>query len=525
MGLGDAAFDGLPDPCLVVRDGRVAYANPELVRLLGREALGLALGEVFRGPPESFDAPDPVRLELRVTRGEGVFLDVRGATRDDGSEVLVARDVTELMLRLDAMGRLSRLHGSRASAALVSLDALITESRPVFMALGWSVTVFEVLPTGDACRVRANVMVQGGPAEDPEGPFAHVLSGATLPLEQMSGVAAVVRSGAPVWLHDIPSMVRRETLAETGEVDLAERREQALTQTDVLRGVCVPVWVDDVVTHVLSVVGPSVVALDLPAIELLATMISTSEQVTAIGRALAREERRTALGQMAAQLAHEVRNPLAVLFQAARQLRRRLGTETDAAGLMAMVDEETHRLRKLVDDLVRFAAPGRPRVIAVHLAELARWSAESLVNDTPSVSEGVQIAIEVAEDVLVEADPGMLRHVLLNLLLHGCVHAGPGGKVVVSAAPDARDPEAVRLRVRSSGPSYDAETERRVFEPFYSARGGGSGLGLAVVQRLVEEQNGRVALDHDVESGVSISAWLLRATQRAETLPVRGSAG
>ncbi|MEO0325722.1 MAG: HAMP domain-containing sensor histidine kinase [Myxococcota bacterium] len=131
--------------------------------------------------------------------------------------------------------------------------------------------------------------------------------------------------------------------------------------------------------------------------------------------------------------------------------------------------------------------------------------------------EEVELRVEVPETLAVEADPGMLRHVLVNLLFHGAVHAGPGHRVVVvSAAPDEADAAAVRIRVRSSGAALGAEAKRRAFEPFFATRAGGSGLGLAVVRRLVEEQHGRVAIDHDVAEGLSVSVWLLCAGGPAE---------
>ena len=153
------------------------------------------------------------------------------------------------------------------------------------------------------------------------------------------------------------------------------------------------------------------------------------------------------------------------------------------------------------------------------LAELVRWTAQSLRSDAPSIFEEVRLRVQVPESLRVEADPSMLRHVLVNLLFHGAVHAGTEGDVVVSAAPAEDDPAAVRIRVFSSGPALEAEAERRAFEPFFATRAGGSGLGRAVVRRLVEEQHGRVAIDHDVAAGLSLSVWLLRGRAADAALP------
>ena len=363
------------------------YGNAALAELFGRDVTGEPLAGVLRQAPVVFPVAAPCCLEAQVSRGDRVFLEVRARTLEAGAQVLVARDVTDRELRLDAMGRLAGLHGGAVSATLVSLEALMAESRPIFLALDWSVSVFEALPSGDAVRLRANVMVQGGPAQEPDGPFAHVLSGEPVPLELLPGVAEVLRTEGGLVFGDIPAIQHEEGLAR-GDAALATTQRDALTETEVLRGVAVPVFVDGAVTHVLTVVGPRVTEQDLAAVELVGAMVSATEQVTAVARLLAEEERRTALAQMAAQLAHEVRNPLAVLFQAARQLRRRIPEPAAGPDLLAMIDEETHRLRMLVDDLVRYAAPGRARALDVSLAELARWSAESLRRDAPSVCEG-----------------------------------------------------------------------------------------------------------------------------------------
>ncbi|MCB9630977.1 MAG: hypothetical protein H6721_02340 [Sandaracinus sp.] len=265
-----------------------------------------------------------------------------------------------------------------------------------------------------------------------------------------------------------------------------------------------PVFVDDRVAFVLMFTGAAITERDYAAIQLFAAMISAAEQLGAVSDEMARQERHAALGQMAAQLAHEVRNPLAVLYQATSQIRHRQRDGRDIGDLLSMIDEESRRLDRLVNDLVHFAAPLAPRIRETSLEPIVRYALDGVRAELGDASFAA-LAMHVDIDELsILADAVLLRQALAHLFHNAIGHAEKGGAVEVRAE---REGDWVRLRVRNDGAPLAPDVARRVFEPFFSTKARGSGLGLAVVRRLVEDQGGRVLLEsHD--AGVSFAVML-----------------
>lgn len=219
------------------------------------------------------------------------------------------------------------------------------------------------------------------------------------------------------------------------------------------------------------------------------------------------EHKLAALGQMSALLAHEIRNPLAVMLQAYRQLRRRVGDEAEIDDLMAMLEEEAWRLSRLVDDLLHFAGSAKPQLEDASLSELVSWSLEGLAAEADIALDDFAIHLDVPPELsTVRADPRLLRQAISHLVAAACARLEQGGDLWISAEEDARG-HRVRLVVASEGEPLPPDEAARAFEPFFTSYSRGVGLGLAAVKRLVEDQKGRVAVD-PTESGVSFSIWL-----------------
>ncbi len=211
-----------------------------------------------------------------------------------------------------------------------------------------------------------------------------------------------------------------------------------------------------------------------------------------------------AVGELAAAIAHEVRNPLAIISNALSGLRSERASEGDRSVLLGIVQEETDRLSRLVTDLTRFARPSslkRQPVDMVELTELARAGLPD--------SHELVLAASPGEQPRIEGDPNLHSAVHDNLLQNACQAMPFGGKIQVCIDPEDRDGLAgLRIQVEDHGTGMDQATLARALDPFYTTRPSGTGLGLSIVQRIVRAHGGRVELESAPEQGTRVKIWL-----------------
>lgn len=212
-----------------------------------------------------------------------------------------------------------------------------------------------------------------------------------------------------------------------------------------------------------------------------------------------------AVGEMAASIAHEVRNPLAVISNAVSGLRRQTLPESDREVLLGIVDEEAVRLNRLVTDLLRFARPVRIKRSQIAISELARLPEGS--------KRGLHtLEVSLPNDAQLQAiyvDPGLFRLVFDSLLDNACQAMKSGGAIHVEvhreggvAAP------FVRIDIRDSGPGMEPEVRKRALDPFFTTRPSGTGLGLPIVQRILEAHGGRLELESERQAGTTVRLFV-----------------
>lgn len=201
------------------------------------------------------------------------------------------------------------------------------------------------------------------------------------------------------------------------------------------------------------------------------------------------------LGQLAAVVAHEVRNPLAGLRASLQVLTGRVPTAADRDVVAAMI-QRIDNLNEKVEDLLLYARPKPARLQAVDVGALLREVGASARNATGHGGP----AIEVTGDARACADTDMLRAALLNICINACQAAGTAA---VDAVIEGRG-GFCRIAIRDRGPGIPPAVRERMFEPFFTTRPGGTGLGLAIVRRLMELQNGDIEL-HDRPGGGTIA--------------------
>jgi signal transduction histidine kinase len=227
---------------------------------------------------------------------------------------------------------------------------------------------------------------------------------------------------------------------------------------------------------------------------------------------LVQRERLAALGQLAATLAHEVRNPLGVLFNSISTLSKTLPIEGDGRTLLRIMSEEAQRLDRLVRDLLDFVRPLAADLHSESLRAIVLDAMEAAMYELGSV--GANLTNEVADTLPpVRADAAMLRRALLNLLVNAGQAAALGGTVVIRAAAVVDgDRNMVRIEVTDNGPGIGADVAPRVFEPFFTTRARGTGLGLAIVKEIIEAHRGEVHVDSEPGRGTTIVIVLPQAT-------------
>jgi signal transduction histidine kinase len=212
-----------------------------------------------------------------------------------------------------------------------------------------------------------------------------------------------------------------------------------------------------------------------------------------------------AVGELAAAIAHEVRNPLAVIVNAVAGLRRVSGSEEDRGILLSIVDEEAARLNRLVTDLLRFARPVSVKRSPVSLGELAKRSRSQVL-------DGHEIVVSIAGDPEIQTvwvDPNLFRLVFDNLVQNACQSMRGGGRVdiVVTRGVLPTGP-AVSIQIKDHGHGMEPEVRERALDPFFTTRPSGTGLGLPIVQRIVEAHGGQLAIESEEGAGTSVTLFL-----------------
>lgn len=228
-----------------------------------------------------------------------------------------------------------------------------------------------------------------------------------------------------------------------------------------------------------------------------------------------RTGRLEAVATLSASLAHEIKNPLASIRSAVEQLGSDRLNADDRALLRRLVLTESDRLSRLLTEFLDYSG--------VKLGAQQRVELRRVVLDCVAVArqhpdlEGIDLRLEVDDDpVPVQGDADLLHRALLNMVLNAAQHAGPEGTVIVSLEDERfrKTPRGVnvsnpvRLSVRDSGPGIPPEMESRIFDPFFSTRKGGTGLGLALVHRAVEAHAGVVFVERAIEGGAQFVIFL-----------------
>lgn len=227
---------------------------------------------------------------------------------------------------------------------------------------------------------------------------------------------------------------------------------------------------------------------------------------------LERSRRLAALGEMAAGIAHEVRNPLGCIRLYARMLQQDLADRPPELEIVRRIDTAAKGLDQVVGDVLSFARELKIQPEAVEIREALERALEACRHDALPGSQAVEIAWEGVEDrAAVHADPGLLQQALVNIIRNGIEAMAEAGAKPGRLAFSARSAEitlasgrpvaAAAIRIADAGPGISDEVLGRMFNPFFTTRRAGTGLGLAIVHRIMDAHGGRILVRNSPAGG------------------------
>ncbi len=240
-------------------------------------------------------------------------------------------------------------------------------------------------------------------------------------------------------------------------------------------------------------------------------VIEDVTELTRMREVATRDERLVGVGRLAASMAHEIRNPLASLTGSLQLIAEdAVGKSGDAPSprLVDIALRETQRLNRLVEEFLSMSRSQRvePRPTELHTMVdevIAAFASDPRFRETVQVARGGGPAV-------ASVDPDRVRQVLWNLVLNGAQAMPRGGHIQVTVEEREeyeQGPDGVEIVVVDQGPGISEADRKRIFDPFYTTRSGGSGLGLALVEQVVRAHGGRIAVRAPAEGGTAFVLW------------------
>uniref|UniRef100_C6E3X6 histidine kinase n=1 Tax=Geobacter sp. (strain M21) TaxID=443144 RepID=C6E3X6_GEOSM len=216
-----------------------------------------------------------------------------------------------------------------------------------------------------------------------------------------------------------------------------------------------------------------------------------SELIIRIEEQLRRAERLSALGELSAILAHEIRNPLASIRGTAEILKED-GAAASRDEFLEILVKESDRLNRVVEDFLRMARP-EPAVkkecdINYELANIVT------LLSAQARGEEVELRFTPGEVPTLSADPEKLRQAFMNVILNGIQASAPRGRVQVTTSYDLQS-RSIEIRFSDNGPGIAAEAIGKIFEPFFTTKGSGTGLGLSITKKILEGHGGTLEVE------------------------------
>jgi signal transduction histidine kinase len=305
-----------------------------------------------------------------------------------------------------------------------------------------------------------------------------------------------------------PLVARRRTIG-TIRLYTAERREFDLSERKIL----------------LAIAGMAAQAIENARLyrqieEQNRQLLESYEELRRTQKELLRKERLAALGEMAATVAHEIRNPLTSVRGFAQRIQRRAGDLADPriAEYTAIIMEEVDRLNKFIKDVLDFARHAKPTFELTNINTIVADAAKMVYDEF--ARKDVALVADLDPNLpQTVCDRMQIRQLLLNLLQNARSAVPRGGMVTVKTQASEK---YVRIRIIDNGHGIPRDVLPKIWSPFFTTKTHGTGLGLALVQRIVDDHRGRIFIRSREGCGTIVNVQLPRVSSEEELLQWRG---
>jgi signal transduction histidine kinase len=219
---------------------------------------------------------------------------------------------------------------------------------------------------------------------------------------------------------------------------------------------------------------------------------------------LGNAQRLASLGEMVAGISHEIRNPLGIISSTGELLKQKLAPTAPEVELADVIVQEANRLNSIVTDFLDFARPQAPDFMPCKVDDVIE---KILAFLAPEVTRnGYRIHKRFATDIPeVQADPGLLYQAFLNILINAMQAMPEGGNIYIELSFQKY---TLAIVFSDEGPGIPDETLNRIWEPFFTSKDKGSGLGLPIVKKIVEGHGGIIEVDNRPEKGIQVAVTL-----------------
>jgi len=231
------------------------------------------------------------------------------------------------------------------------------------------------------------------------------------------------------------------------------------------------------------------------------SVLSAKRELECTQQKLIQSEKMAALGRLATTLSHELRNPLAGLKGAAQLLLKRMRENDESNQYVHLILDEIGRLGRIVDDLIHFA---RPRELRYEFINANRIIEDALLLITQDLElRNISLHKRLSKLPLIRADRDKFKQVMVNIILNALEAMNNGGKLFVSSGVIRNEPDSTNFttfQFKDTGSGISEDTLKKIFEPFYTTKPTGVGLGLAVCKAIIEEHGGFIDVSSNYNS-------------------------